>query len=130
MGTKAMKLAVASFAALALAGCGPGFEKTASAPQPEPAPMTLPPETRAEEPGGEIRRLAGRAGRRRNAPHRRHRASSRKRDRGHAGAAQGRDPGDRSHAREGGPGALSAWRLRGSPRPGSLTAKSTDSVAT
>ena len=50
MGTKAMKLAVASFAALALAGCGPGFEKTASAARPEPAPIALPPETGPRSP--------------------------------------------------------------------------------
>ncbi len=40
-----MKLAVASFAALALAGCAPGVEKTASARRPEPAAMRLPPAT-------------------------------------------------------------------------------------
>jgi hypothetical protein len=50
MGTKAMKLAVASFAALALAGCGPGFEKIASAPRPEPARMALAPETGPRSP--------------------------------------------------------------------------------
>ena len=50
MGTKTMKLAVAPFAALALAGCGPGFEKTASAPRPEPAPMVLAPTTGPRSP--------------------------------------------------------------------------------
>ncbi len=74
MGTKAMKFVVATFAALALAGCAPGFEKTASAPRPEPRDGA-PSGDWAEEPGGEIRRLAGRAGRRRDAPHRHHRPS-------------------------------------------------------
>ena len=45
-----MKFVVATFAALALAGCAPGFEKTASAPRPEPAPMVLAPETGPRSP--------------------------------------------------------------------------------
>jgi hypothetical protein len=45
-----MKFAIASFAALALSGCGPAFEKTASAARPEPAAMTLPPATGPRSP--------------------------------------------------------------------------------
>ena len=50
-----MKFAVASLAALALAGCAPGFEKTVSAARPEPASMALAP---ASEPRSPVAKFA------------------------------------------------------------------------
>src|SRR5215208_1834036 len=112
MGTKAMELAVASFAALALAGCGPGFERTASAARPEPAPIALPQETGPRSPVAKFAVSPGvpdGAGMRRivitgRAPGNEIEVTP--------AQLRGRDPGDRPHAREGGPGALSAWGLR------------------